>query len=130
MAKSTLKTMYHGITRSKIDYAAPAWQPLLSKTNMIRIRSSQIRSLCIATGQLVSTLTETLRREANVQSCTKISSRSNILKAKEKSFGCAADHSKRIIFEINVPHRLLTLISWRRKETELSDFLPDALEKR
>ena len=53
--KSTMKTMYFAYVRSKMDYAAPAWQPWLSNTNMTRLEALQNRALRIVTGQLVST---------------------------------------------------------------------------
>ena len=48
-------TMYFAYVRSKMDYAAPAWQPWLSNTNMTRLEALQNRALRIVSGQLVST---------------------------------------------------------------------------
>ena len=58
--KSTLITMFFAYIQSKLDYAAPAWQPWLSATNMSRLDTLQNRTLRIATGQLVSTPLEPL----------------------------------------------------------------------
>ena len=54
----------------------------------------------------------------------------NILKAKEKSLRSSADHPKRIALNVEVPQRLLTISSWRRRANELSEALPDALNHR
>lgn len=66
--KSTLKTMLFAYICSKMDYAAPAWQPWLSNTNMARMESFQNYALHIATSQFVSTPVEALQMEANVPS--------------------------------------------------------------
>ena len=66
LKKSTLNTMFFAYIRSKMDYAAPAWQSLVSSTNMAQMENFQNRALSIATGQLVSKPVQTLRMEANV----------------------------------------------------------------
>ena len=66
--RSTLKMAFHALVRSKLDYAAPAWQPWLSDTNLSCLDRLQNRSLRLITGQLVSTPLEALRLEADVQS--------------------------------------------------------------
>ena len=58
--RSTLKMAFHALVRSKLDYAAPAWQPWLSETNLTNLDRLQNRSLRLITGQLVSTPLEAL----------------------------------------------------------------------
>ena len=58
--RSTLKMAFHALVRSKLDYAAPAWQPWLSETNLSILDRLQNRSLQLITGQLVSTPLEAL----------------------------------------------------------------------
>ena len=82
--RSTLKMAFHALVRSKLDYAAPAWQPWLSETNLTNLDRLQNRSLRLITGQLVSTPLEALRLEADVQSYSTCSKRL-ILKANEKA---------------------------------------------
>ena len=82
--KSTMKTMYFAYVRSKMDYAAPAWQPWLSNTNMTRLEALQNRALCIVTGQLVSTSLDALGKEASVNSYS-TSSKQLILKSRQKA---------------------------------------------
>ena len=43
--RSTLKMAFHALVRSKLDYAAPAWQPWLSETNLTNLDRLQNRSL-------------------------------------------------------------------------------------
>ena len=58
--RSTLKIAFHALIRSIFDYAAPAWQPWLSATNLSCLDCLQNRSLRLITGQLVSAALEAL----------------------------------------------------------------------
>ena len=102
---STLKMAFRALIRSKLDYAAPAWQPWLSATNLSCLNSLQNRSLRLITGQLVSTPLEPLRLEADVQSYHTCSNRL-ILKAREKALRITEDHSKHVVLAADIPQRL------------------------
>ena len=127
--QTTLKMVFHALVRSKLDYAAPAWQPWLSETNLTNLDRLQNRSLCLIIGQLVSTLLEALRLEADVQSYSTCSKRL-ILKANEKERRSTDDHPKRIALNVNIPQRLQSRSSFRRKAEELSSLLPPDLQHR
>ena len=73
--RTTLKMAFHALVRSKLDYAAPAWQPWLSKTNLTNLDRLQNCSLHLITGQLASAPLEALRLEADVQSYSTCSKR-------------------------------------------------------
>ena len=75
---------FHALVHSKLDYAAPAWQPWLPDTNLSCLDRLQNRSLRLITGQLVFTPLGALCLEADVQSYPTCSKRL-ILKAKEKA---------------------------------------------
>ena len=64
--RSTLTMAFHALVCSKLDYAAPAWQPSLSVTNLSNLDCLQNHFLWLITGQLVSTSLEALWLEANV----------------------------------------------------------------
>ena len=114
---------------SKLDYAAPAWQPWLSNTNITSLDRLQNQALSLITGQLVSTPLEALHIESAVQSYyTK--SKCMILQAREKSLLTAADHPKRLALQNNFPQRIATRSSFRRKATELLTILPEELSHR
>ena len=116
---------FHALVRSKLDYAAPAWQPWLSDTNLSCLDRLQNRSLRLITGQLVSAPLEALRLEADVQSYPTCSKRL-ILKAKEKALRSTDDHPKSIALNVNIPQRLQNRSSFRRKSEELYTLpLPD-----
>ena len=66
--RSTLKMAFHALICSKLDYAASAWQPWLSTTNLSCLDCLQNRSLFLITGQLVFLPIKALRLEADVQS--------------------------------------------------------------
>ena len=112
--RTTLKMAFHALVPSKIDYAAPAWQPWLSKTNLTNLDRLQNRSLRFITGQLISTPLEALRLEADVQNYS-TSSKRLLLKANEKAQRSADDHPKRIALNVNIPQRLQSRSSFRRK---------------
>ena len=104
--------VFHALVRSKLDYAAPAWQPWLSDTNLSNLGRLQNHSLRLITGQLVSTPLEALRLEADVQSystCSKIL----ILKANKKARRSTDDHPKRISLDANIPQSLQSRSSFR-----------------
>ena len=50
----TLTMTFHALVRSKLDYAASAWQPWLSASNLSNLDHLQNHSLQLTTGQLVS----------------------------------------------------------------------------
>ena len=126
---SKLKMAFHALVRSKLNYAAPAWQPWLSVTNLSNLDRLQNHSLKLITGQLVSTPLEALRLEADVQSYSTCNKRL-ILKANEKARRSADDHPKRIALDVNIPQRLQSCSSFRGKAEELSTLLPPDLQHR
>ena len=82
---------FHALICSKLDNAAPTWKPWHSYTNLSRLNRPQNHSLQLMTGQLVSTLLEALRLEADVQSYPTHSKRL-ILKVKENALRSTDDH--------------------------------------
>ena len=127
--QTTLKMAFHALARSKLNYAAPAWQPWLSETNLTNLDRLQNRSLRLITGQLVSTSLEALRLEADVQSYSTCSKRL-ILKSNEKAQRSTDDHPKRIALNVTIPQCLQSRSSFRRKAEELSYLLPPDLQHR
>ena len=105
----TLKMAFHALVCSKLDYAAPAWQPWLSDTNLSTLDHLKNHSLRLITGQLVSTPLEALRLEADVQSYPTCSKHLN-LKANEKDH-----HPRRIALDVNIPQCLQSRSSFRQK---------------
>ena len=123
--------IFHALVRSKLDFAAPAWQPWLSDTNLSRLDCLQNHSLRthLYSGQLVSTPLKALRLEADVQNYPTCSKRL-FLKAKEKALRSTADHPKRIALDVNISQRLQSRSSFRQKAEELSTLLPPDLQHR
>ena len=120
---------FHALVRSKLNYAAPAWQPWLSDTNLSSLYRLQKYPLRLITGQHVSSPLEALRLEADVQSYPTCS-KGLILKANEKALRSTDDHPKRIALDVNIPQRLLSHSSFRRKAEELSTLLLTDLHHR
>ena len=128
-SRSTLKMAFHALVCSKIDCAAPVWQSWLSDTNLSSLDRLQNHSLRLITSQLVSIPLEDLQLEADVQSYPTCSKRL-ILKANEKALRSTDDHPKRIALDVNIPQRLQSRSSFRRKAEELSTLLPPDLQHR
>ena len=108
---------------------------LVSFSHNSERNTNKFPSICIShvlmekTGQLVSTPLEALRLEADVQSYSTCSKRL-ILKANEKARRTTDDHPKRIALNVNIPQRLQSRSSFRRKAEELSSLLPPDLQHR
>ena len=101
---------------SKLDYAAPAWQPWLSKTNLTNLDCLQNRSLQLITGKLVSTPLEALWLEADVQSYSTCS-KCLIVKAIKKARHSTDNHPKCIALDVAIPtpSKLLKFLSKSRR---------------
>ena len=114
--KPLLRTAFHALVRSKIGYAAPAWQPWLSNINITSLDRLQNQALRLITGQLVSTPLEALRFESSIQSYYTESKRMTV-RAREKCLLTAADHPKRLALPNDIPQRIATRSSFRHKAT-------------
>ena len=67
--KNDLKVVYNTFIHSRIHYAAAAWQPWLSDTNIGKLDALQNRSMRIMSGQVASTPKEALRAEMDAELC-------------------------------------------------------------
>ena len=65
-SQHSLRNMYVAYVRSVFDYAAPAWYPLMSKTNLDSLQRLQNKALRIVLGVPRSTRIEDLHLEANI----------------------------------------------------------------
>ena len=82
--KSDLMKIYVGQVRSKMDYSASGWQPMLSNTSMDELERIQNKGLRIVTGNVQSARLTAIRCEANTPAYRTISER-NTLRAMEKA---------------------------------------------
>jgi hypothetical protein len=73
--KHDLKVIFNAFIRSKLFYAAPAWQPWLSKTRYEELDRVQNKAMRIMSGQYKSTPVEALRAETDCQSFQTLSNR-------------------------------------------------------
>ena len=117
------------LIRSKLDYAAPAWQPWLSATNLSSLDPLQNCALRLVTDQLAFTPLETLRLEANVQ-IYHTSSNELILRAREKTLRNTDDHPRYVALITGVLQHIPNRCSFRRKANDLSLPLPAELKHR
>ena len=93
--KRTLRRVYLAMQRSILDYAAPAWQPFLSKTQAKRLDTAQNKALRIVNGQYATTPLEALRAEAGICSYETQSDRLCAI-AYEKASRLKDDHPKKV----------------------------------
>jgi len=126
--KQSLRTIFFALIRSSTDYAAPAWQPWLSGTNIDRLDRIQNKGLRAITGQYGSAPLEALRIEADIPSYATTSKRV-VLKSFEKAMRSAPDHPKKIAFQSATEPRT-TRTSWYSKTRELALLLPAECNQR
>ena len=114
--KQNLVTVYHGMVKSKMDYAGPAWQG--NTCHIGKLDVAQNRALRIITGQFKDTPLETLRAESGVPSIKTHVDR-NLLISKEKALRNNGNHPRRLAYDESVPRRL-TKQNWRSSLDELT----------
>ena len=117
--------MYIATQRSVLDYAAAAWQPWLSDSQLKKLEVAQNKALRLVTGQYSSTPTEALRLEAGVESYRTHSER-NITIAAEKADRLPPDHPRHTALHPPQPvnHRSKIRSSWREKTNSTRSQLP------
>ena len=126
--KKPLERVFLATQRSIMDFAAPAWQPWLSKTQMERLDRAQNEALRRVTGQAASTPVEALRLESGVQSYRTIYQRLTAI-SRERASRRPEGHPARIALEKDQPHRLCR-DSWRELSNRISSTLPNELADR
>ena len=126
-SRNHLKNLYLTFGRSKLNYAAPGWQPWLSDTQIAKLEVEQNKALRIVTGQYKDIHCDTLRREANICSM-ETSIKRECAKAAEKAARQPPDHPRRITWEGEVHQRCRK--SWRSEGVKLQGHLPEVLSAR
>ena len=113
--------------RSVLDYAAPAWQPWLSKTQLNKLEVSQNSALRIISGQYKSTPVEALRLETGIPSYETVSKR-HTAKSYEKAKRLPANHPRAEALNSGsgITHRIKTRSSWREEANKVISTLPIA----
>ncbi len=85
--------------------ADPAWQPWAATSRIEQLERCQNKTLRVVTGQLRSTLVETVRREAGICSSATASKRATAV-AYEKARWLPPDHTRRQILAAPSRHRI------------------------
>ena len=126
--KESLKKVYQMFVKSKIDYAAPAWQPWLSETSAKALDKIQNKALRLVSGQLKTTPTEALRYETRTEHYTTYTKRT-CLKSVEMAKRLPDSHPRKKALDQAVKPKN-TRKSWFRMGTSLADHLPPEAENR
>ena len=121
--KKNMRSVYITAVRSIMDYAAPAWQPFCSKTQLQHLDVAQNKALRIVNGQHASTRCEAIRAESGLPSYQTISKQLTAL-SYEKATRLQPSHPKRESLDKKVKHRIKSKSSWREKATNLVNNLP------
>jgi ribonuclease HI len=100
--RAELHKLYSAFIRSKLDYAAPSWQPWLSPTNVGVLDRVQNRALRLITGQMAGSPTDALRLEAGVSSYQTHVDRV-CLRSAEKALRMPADHPLHSVYHDAIP---------------------------
>ena len=119
--RDTLKAVYITSIRSIMDYAAPAWQPWLSVTNVNALERAQNKALGRISGQHVGSPFGSKNLETGIPTYATTINR-KCIKAQEKGLRLPPDHPRNIAFTTNTPHRL-SGDSCRTKAKELTKLL-------
>ena len=115
-----MRSVYLATQRSILDYAAPAWQPWIAKTQMDRLEREQNQALPRITGQTASSpVEETVSSYETV-------SRQLVATSREKAFRCLPSLPRRLVLEGEQRHRLCR-DSWRESSKRLEASLPEGL---
>ena len=120
--KDDLKVVYNTFIHSRIHYAAAAWQPWLSDTNIGVLDALQNRALRIMSGQVSSTPKEALRAEMDMSSFATLRNRSCLL-SREKAERLPEDHPRSLALRSGIPPRN-ERTSWLSRGAELTKLLP------
>lgn len=118
--KNLLRMTYESLTRSCIEYGSPAWMPWLCDTEMQKLERVQLEAARRITGNLASTPTEAVLKEANLQMLKSRSKTAEII-AVERSYRCEDENPRKVIMEKRVNRRL--------KKKELRKFAVDNWNK-
>ena len=116
--KQHLTGVHQALQRSVMDYAASAYQPFLSATQLGFLEKAQNKSLRIITGQYSSTPEEALRAETGVPSYATHSRRLTAI-SYEKAMRLPPDHPRRSAAANPVRHRSKIRSSWRERATNI-----------
>ena len=127
--KPLLRTVFHALVYSKLEYARRAWQPWLSNTSITSLDRLRNQALRLITEQLVSTPLEALCLKSGVQSYY-TESKSMTVWGREKYLHTTADHPKGLVLQNDIPQRISTCSSFCRKAIELSTILPEEISHR
>ena len=103
--KQVLRRVYLGHFKSTFDYAAPAWQPWISVSNVKKIERVQNTALRTITRQAKSTPIDCLRLESEIRSFES-SVKTVAQLAREKALRMEEDHPKRTVLGPEVARRL------------------------
>ena len=127
--KDQLTKLYFSYVRSRLDYAAPAWQPWLSDSNISVLETTQNKALRAITGQLKNSPMEALRYETNLP-CYKTHLERNCLRSMEQAKRLPTFHPRRLALSNAAPPSN-TRSSWVRFCTSLSErYIPPEAEDR
>ena len=123
--KHSLRRVFTSTQRSIMDYAASAWQPWLSSSQMEKLERTQNKCLRLITGQYSNSDLDAVRLEAGVPSY-QTHSNQLIATAYEKGLRMPTDHPRRtaLVTDKEVIHRHNLRSSCRERGKSIVESLP------
>jgi hypothetical protein len=112
--KQSLRKVFTATQRSIMDYAAAAWQPWLSATQLRKLETVQNKCLRLITGQYANSDLDAIRLEAGISSYSTHSAQLTAI-AYEKGMRLPEQHPRHIALAGDVPHKLQKRSSCREK---------------
>ena len=123
-SKKYLRMIYLAFCRSKLMYAAPAWQPWLSDSQAEHLEVAQNKACRTIAGQYSGSPLESSRTEAGLSSMQTVMKR-EVVRAGEKAKRMPLGHPRRTAWEATEERR--NRKSWRSEYLVASASLPDAM---
>ena len=120
--RAELMKLYSAFIRTRMDYAAPSWQPWLSPSNVEVLDRVQNRALRLITGQMQSSPVDALRLESGVPSYQTHIDRA-CMRSAEKALRMPVDHPLYSVAHDAVPAKN-SRISWKTQTDRLLARVP------
>jgi len=127
-SKKDLRMIYLAFCRSKMMYAASAWQSWLSCTQVERLEVAQNKAGRAITGQYSGSPKESTRIEAGLSSMRTVMKREAV-RSGEKARRMPEDHPRRMALEASTDHRN-DRTSWRSECARALQSFPEEFHQR
>ena len=121
--KHSLRRVFTATQRSIMDYAAAAWQPFCTNSQMAKLEVAQNKCLRLISGHYVNTSLDALHLETGIPTYS-THSKQLIATAYEKGMRLPDNHPRRAALDNDTEHRLVIRSSLREQGKDIVSTLP------